>query len=252
MPETWTPLLLGVVVFSVFLYGVSKTAMPVAGVLAGPLLAAALTPTVAAGFAVPLLLLGDLIALAVYRQHVEWKLILRIVPGVLVGFAITAALFAFVDITTLGRVVGALILLSVILEVIRMRSPQREPAAHGTPWDRVVTGFFGVLAGVTTMAANAGGTAMSLYLIRLRIPMLAFMGTSVWFFFFLNLVKIPFVAGLGLFNAESLKWDLYLAPVTILGALVGLYIFRKMDQRIFVGTALALSGIASFWLIIHG
>jgi hypothetical protein len=60
------------------------------------------------------------------------------------------------------------------------------------------------------------------------------------------------VAGLGLFTAESLKWDLYLAPVTVIGALVGLYIFRKMDQRIFVGTALGLSGLASVWLIIHG
>ena len=93
MPEVWTPVLLGTVCFCVFLYGISKTVMPVLGVLASPIIAAALTPTIAAGFMVPLLILGDLVALVVYRQHVQWRLILRILPGLLVGFALTAALF---------------------------------------------------------------------------------------------------------------------------------------------------------------
>ena len=52
-----------VVVATVFTYGFSKTAMPVAGVVASPVLAAALGPTVAAGFIIPLLLLGDLMGL---------------------------------------------------------------------------------------------------------------------------------------------------------------------------------------------
>jgi len=37
--ESWTPAIIATVVLVVFLYGFSKTAMPVAGVLAGPLLA---------------------------------------------------------------------------------------------------------------------------------------------------------------------------------------------------------------------
>ncbi len=90
MPETWAPLLVVVVGFAILLYGFSKTAMPVAGVVAGPMLAAALGPTVAAGFAVPLLILGDLMGLVYFRQHANWRLIAKIVPGVLVGFAITA------------------------------------------------------------------------------------------------------------------------------------------------------------------
>ena len=85
MLAQWSVLSVTVIAIAIFLYGVSKTAMPVVGVLAGPLLAAVLTPTVASAFALPLLLVGDLYALALYRSNVDWRLILRLIPGVLAG-----------------------------------------------------------------------------------------------------------------------------------------------------------------------
>ena len=85
MPDTWSIGLTVTVGVAVLLYGFSKTAMPAAGVFAGPLLAAVLTPVVASGFVVPLLVLGDLFGLALYRQHADWRLIRRLVPGVLAG-----------------------------------------------------------------------------------------------------------------------------------------------------------------------
>lgn len=251
MPETWTPLLIGVVGVGVLLYGFSKTAMPVAGVLAGPLLAAALGATEAAGLMVPLLLLGDLFALAYYRQHADWSLIRRLVPGVLIGFAVTAVLFALLSAQALGRIVGVLILGSVLLELWR-----RWQERHGgqlaplRSWTGIA--FFGTLAGMTTMAANAGGAAMTLYLVKMRVSMLAFMGTSAWFFFILNLVKVPIIGGLGFITADSLVLDLWLSPLIVLGALVGVFIFRRMDERVFTYIALGLSGLVAIWLVVHG
>lgn len=251
MPETWTPLLIGVVGVGVLLYGFSKTAMPVAGVLAGPLMAAALGATEAAGLMVPLLLLGDLFALAYYRQHADWSLIRRLVPGVLIGFAVTAVLFALLSTQALGRIIGLLILGSVLLELWR-----RWQERHGgqlaplRSWAGIA--FFGTLAGMTTMAANAGGAAMTLYLVKMRVSMLAFMGTSAWFFFILNLVKVPIVGGLGFITADSLVLDLWLSPLIVLGALIGVFVFRRMDERVFTYIALALSGLVAIWLVLHG
>ena len=162
MPETWAPILVAIVGFAILLYGFSKTAMPVAGVVAGPMLAAALGPTVAAGFAVPLLLLGDLMGLLYFRQHANWKLIAKIVPGVLVGFAITALLFAFASTTVIARVIGVLLLISVGLEIVRRLSSLLEEPGEGEGVQRLEAGFYGTLTGVTTMAANAGGAAMTL------------------------------------------------------------------------------------------
>ncbi len=251
MPEVWTPLLIGVVGVAILLYGFSKTAMPVAGVVAGPILAASLGPTIAAGFAIPLLLLGDLMGLLYFRQHANWRVIAKIVPGVLVGFAITALLFAFASTTVVARVIGVLLLISVALEIYRRRSLKLEEV-EDSGVRRLEAGFYGTLTGVTTMAANAGGAAMTLYLVKMRVPMLAFMGTSVWFFFILNVIKLPFVIPLGLITPESLIANLWFAPVLVVGSLIGIATFRRMNQVWFERIALALSAGVSTWLVIHG
>ena len=98
----------------------------------------------------------------------------------------------------------------------------------------------------------AGGAAMSLYLINMRVSMLAFMGTSAWFFFFLNLLKIPVVVGLGVLNAQTLLADLWFAPLIVVGALVGMWAFTRMNERVFANVALTLSAIAALWLLVHG
>ena len=249
MIAEWTPLILGTVIVCVFLYGFSKTAMPVAGVLAGPLLAAALGATTASGFIMPLLLLADFFALARYRQHANWPLIIKLIPGVFVGIVLTAVLFKFVATQPLNRIIGVLILVSVLLEIWRRRFPKPD---DGRPPNRLAVGFFGTLAGMTTMAANAGGTAMTLYLINMRVAMLAFMGTFAWFFFALNLLKVPFLLGLGFLNVDTLLADLWFIPVVVVGALFGYWTFRRMNEKVFTNVALGLSALASAFLIIHG
>ncbi len=252
MPETLSVGLIVTVGIAVFLYGFSKTAMPAAGVLAGPILAAALSPAIASGFVVPLLILGDLFGLALYRQHADWRLIRRLVPGVLIGFVIVALLFKFLDVTLVARIIGVLILVSVVLEVWRMRSHvelESEPRQHV---NRLAVAFFGTLAGTTTMGANAGSAAMTLYLVYMRVPMFAFMGTSVWFFFILNVLKVPFVLALGVLDLDTLRLNLWFVPVLVAGALVGAVTFRRMHPTVFVYTALTLSGLAAIWLIVRG
>jgi hypothetical protein len=58
----------------------------------------------------------------------------------------------------------------------------------------------GVAAGFTTMTANAAGAVMTLYLLAMRVEKLRFIGTSAWFFLIVNVSKVPFSAGLGLFH----------------------------------------------------
>ncbi len=227
--------------------------MPVVGVIAGPVLAAALTPTVASGFALPLLIIGDLIALSRYRSYANWPLIFRLMPGVFAGILITAVLFTVMPIWMLTRMLGLLILISVILEIWRRSNKDKVQQAEGElPNRRVLAGFFGVLAGMTSMAANAGGTAMTLYLAHMRVTTLTFMGTSAWFFFGVNLIKVPIVVQLDLLTWETLKVNLLFLPALGLGTLVGIFIFKRLDERKFYAIALGLSSVAALWLLIHG
>lgn len=249
MPETWSTWTVAAVVAGVFLYGFSKTGIPGAGSVASPLLALALGPTTASGFVMPLLLVGDLFALARYRQHADWRLILRLVPGVLAGIALTAVLFRVLDVHTLARLVGVLLLASAGLEVWRRRRPR--PRSDGEGRHRVAAGFFGVLAGMTTMAANSGGAPMQLYLLNMRVSMLSFMGTFAWFFFLINAIKVPIVVGLGFLDLGTLRADLLFLPAVVAGALVGYATFSRIDERVFTNAALVLSALAAAWLVVH-
>ena len=65
-------------------------------------------------------------------------------------------------------------------------------------------------------------------------------------------IKVPTVVGLGLLSWQSLLADLIFMPAVVLGAFVGIAVFRRMNQRVFTDVARSISGVAGIWLIIHG
>jgi len=107
----------------------------------------------------------------------------------------------------------------------------------------------GVSAGFTTMVANAAGPIMVIYLLAMRLPKYIFMGTAAWYFFILNLFKVPFSYSLGLINANSLPISLALAPVAVAGALTGRVLIRHINQQVFELLALVLTFVAGLRLL---
>ncbi len=99
------------------------------------------------------------------------------------------------------------------------------------------------------MVANAAGPVMILYLLAMRLPKMAFIGTSAWFFLVLNLFKVPFSYSLRLINIGFLQIDLPLAPFAVLGALSGREIIRHIDQSLFEKLALALTFVAGLRML---
>jgi uncharacterized protein len=107
----------------------------------------------------------------------------------------------------------------------------------------------GVGAGFATMLANAAGPIMVLYLLAMRLPKLAFIGTSAWFFFLVNVIKIPFIMQLGLFNAPTLQLDLLVAPLVVVGVLGGRQIVTRINQRWFEQLALFFALVGGLRLL---
>src|SRR5208283_3682403 len=93
------------------------------------------------------------------------------------------------------RLIGGILVLMVTLHVYRKRQSDENAARlpHAA-WFAAITG---ILAGFTTMVANAAGPVMSLYLLAIGLPKLAFVGTGAWFFLLVNAFKIPFSVKLG-------------------------------------------------------
>ena len=107
----------------------------------------------------------------------------------------------------------------------------------------------GIMAGFTTMVANAAGPIMILYLLAMRLPKIEFIGTAAWYFMCLNLFKVPFSIHLGLINPQSIPVDCMLAPCAVAGGILGRVIIGHIRQQAFEELALLLTLIAAVKLL---
>ena len=104
---------------------------------------------------------------------------------------------------------------------------------------------------ITTMIGNAAGPVMSIYLLSVRLPKFAFVGTSAWFFMIVNYLKVP----LQIFAWDNISWntiavDALAVPFIFLGAAIGVWAVKKMPEggyRTFVEAVTALSALALFF-----
>ena len=107
----------------------------------------------------------------------------------------------------------------------------------------------GFAAGVTTMMANAAGPVMVVYLLAMRLPKVAFVGTSAWFFFAVNWLKVPFSAQLALTTGASVKLGLIMLPLIVLGSVAGVFFLRRIPQRAFNSIIQLLAAAAAIKLL---
>jgi len=143
--------------------------------------------------------------------------------------------------------IGAIILGLFVLYLVRRGRAGAEEREYG--WWLVP--LIGVLAGFTTLVANASGPLMVIYLLAMRLPKMEFVGTGAVYYFVLNfMIKVPFMVHLGLINSASFKMNLLLAPAVFAGAFIGRKILIKIDQKLFEGIALWLSAAGGLMLIL--
>lgn len=226
------------------LVGIAKTALPGLATLAVAGYATVLPARESTAVLLVLLLTGDLVAIWAYRRDCDFTTLRRLVPTVLVGVVAGAAFLAFADNTTMRRTIGVILLALTALTLWNMRRGL-DDAAQGVP-ARI---GYGALGGFTTMAANAGGPVMTLYFLAARFDMIRFLGTQAWFFFLINVAKLPFSLGLGLLGGEMLVPLLVLAPVVLLGTWLGRVVIRHIDETWFTRVIIALTIVSSLYLL---
>lgn len=244
--------------------GVSKTALPGINVLSIVLFATVLPAKASTGALLLLLIVGDILALLAYRRHADWATLIRLIPPVCMGLAAGAVFLAFVDDGGVRRAIGVILLLVIaatLWQRLRPRSvtavavptpPSSGQSTLGEPGKPHLFARlgYGALSGFTTMVANAGGPVMSMYFLTARFTVTTFLGTSAWFFAVLNLAKLPVSIGLGLVTLETLTLDLILVPAVILGAVIGLWIARRIPQHIFDWAVIAFTALGASYLLV--
>ena len=251
-PWQWALLLTGA-----FVVGLAKTGIAGLGILFVALLANAMPARQATGVVLPMLILGDVFAVLLYRQHTEWRHLWKLFPWTAVGVVLGWLALGHVDDLQTKRLVGGILSFLLAVHYWRVGSAKavvvektavqlEDRLAIAPAW---VAAGTGLMAGFTTLVANAAGSVMTIYLLAMRLPKLGFLGTNAVFFLLLNWFKVPFMVNLGLINPESLWLNLRLAPAVIAGCLLGRYAVVRMNQKLFEATALILTAIAAIKLL---
>jgi len=211
--------------------GVAKTGIPALGIILAPMFAEVLPARVSTGALLPLLIAADAFAVIFWRRHGSWKHLLRLLPWAVAG--IIAGYFAMgrINDQQMRIVMGAIVIVMLGVHVFREYILGRDAPIPTSWWFAAIAGF---LAGATTMIANAAGPVTMVYLLSMRLPKEEFIGTSAWFFFILNWLKVPFSVNLGLITVESLAFDAVLAGGVVVGAFAGLYLAKRIPEKAFM------------------
>ena len=180
-----------------------------------------------------------------FRRQANWRELWRIFPATALGVIIGWALLDRIDDTTVKRLIGAIIIVVVVMQIAqRLRNGNQ--ALEAPRW---FAGVVGATAGFATMIANAAGPIMTIYLLAMRLPKLEFVGTGAWFFLVINVFKVPFGINLGIINLESLKFDAILAPFALAGAFAGRWLLDRIDQVWFERAVLVFAFLGGIRLL---
>ncbi|MFG2779221.1 sulfite exporter TauE/SafE family protein [Streptomyces prunicolor] len=237
------------------LVGFSKTAVSGANTVSLAIFAAVLPARASTGVLLPILIVGDVLAVLTYRRHAHWPTLWRLFPAVAAGVVIGTLFLVWADDAVVRTSIGAILLLMAGVTVWRRRKAEAgaddEPDAVATRSGRAKARSYGVLGGFTTMVANAGGPVMSMYLLSAGFRKLGFLGTSAFFFLIVNVTKVPFSVGLGLIDGHSLLLDAALAAFVVPGALIGKWAVNRINQRLFEQLVIAATIIGGLQLLLR-
>ncbi len=231
--------------FSAFAIGVAKTGVPGLGILAVPLTVLAVGDArLSSGWLLPILIGADTFAIWIYRKNPSARAIFSLAPWVVAGMAVGAMVLSYPE-KVIRPIVGSVLLVILTLFILRRRGVDLTPA--GAKWS---PGVYGVSAGFSTMVANAAGPVMNVYLLSKKLPREDFVAASAWFFFFINVAKVPVFLWQGMITQSSLIGDVFIFPAMIAGAFTGRKVLAVMPEHVFVATVMVLAFVATILLFL--
>ena len=235
-----------ILALSGLLIGMSKTGITGVGMMVVPLLANAFGGRPSVGLLLPILIFADVFAVSWYNRHAQWKHILRLIPWAFAGIITATIVGKSISDQTFNRLLAILVIGGIGILVLQdIRSGKLK-----IPTSRWFAGGMGLLGGFATMIGNAAGPLMSLYLLSMRLPKNSYIGTGAWFFFIVNVSKVPLhVWSWKTITISSFLLDTMMIPAIAAGAFLGIWLVRLLPEkyyRILVIVTTLLSALLLF------
>lgn len=212
------------------LIGMSKTGISGVGLMVVPILANAFGGRPSVGLLLPILIFADVFAVTWYHRHAQWKYILRLLPWAMAGIITAAIVGKNISDQTFNRLLAAMVIGGITILVWRdLRSDKIK-----IPQSKWFAGGSGLLGGFATMIGNAAGPVMALYLLSMRLPKNSYIGTGAWFFFIVNISKVPLhVWSWKTITVDSFLLDVMMIPAIAAGAFLGIWLVRLLPEKFY-------------------
>ena len=232
--------------FGVIVFGLSKGGFPgPISMLAVPIMSFAMSPLKAAGILLPLLLVMDVIALYLYWNKWDIKLLKIIVPSSIIGIVIGTITFQYTSENQIRLLVGIISILFVIISIYQKNSSLLNPTkSKGIFWSGA--------AGYTSFLIHAGNPPINFYVLPLKLDKISFIGTMTLAFLVINLVKIIPYYYVGLLAPSNLMVSLLLLPLAFISVLIGYFIQKKIPEKLFFNIIYILLFLSGCKLIFDG
>lgn len=222
------------------LIGFTKTSVGGVGILAVLLAALAFPGKASPGILLPLLILADIVAVIYYRRDCQWHVLLKLFPAAFLGIVIGFFVVDLAPIEFFHKLIGFIILVGLSISF----AVEHFKIKPNSGW--LLTSIVGAIAGAASMVANAAGPVFGIFLLQMGLTKEKFVGTRSWYFLILNILKVPFFLKLGTVNTETLLLDLYMVPIILLGAWVGVKVLKMINLTMFkwlIRTAVIIAAI---------
>lgn len=226
--------------------GMSKTGVHGAGMLAVPLLANIFGGQLSSGVMLPMLVLADVLGVWYYHRHASWHHLKILFPWSAVGVVLGTVVGSYID-DKVFKIIMAVIIVSSLIVMLWLERGHKEEVPH----NKAFGVGSGVLGGFTSMVGNLAGTVMAVYLLSMRLPKNAFIGTTAWFFMATNWFKVPFhVFVWHTIDLNTFLLDLCTLPIIMLGAYLGIIIVKKLSEKTYRWFIVVMTLIAAFFMLV--
>ncbi|MBM3499866.1 MAG: sulfite exporter TauE/SafE family protein [Armatimonadetes bacterium] len=199
------------------------------------------------GLMQPLLMAGDLASLVAWWRQWDVRNVLLLMPGTVLGVVTGIAIIARLPNRHLQIGLGIISLAFVLLQLLRQRGALTGAAFRPVWWHAALVGL---TAGVCSTLAHAAGPIITLYLMPQNLGKERFVATTVLYFAILNLLKLPFFLHNGVLTARLALSAAWLVPLVVLGAVLGVWINRRVSETLFAGIVYAVVVLTAVKLLL--
>ena len=215
--------------------GMAKTGLGGLGMIVVPVMANIFGAKSSTGILLLLLIMADFFGVRYYHMHADMRQLVKLIPSTIIGIVTGVFVGDQISDEYFQLLLIIVIISGVLMTVIKVEIKERKIFS-------IIVGFLG---GFVTMIGNAAGPIMSIYFLSMGFNKNKFIGTAAWFFLFVNLFKVPFHIFIwNTIDLEIFLFDLSLFPLILIGAIIGVWIVKKIPEKpykIFVIVSVVLS-----------